>query len=131
MLDQCVFVMAHYVLILFRGPSKTLLAVVTPMWVVLSVNGDYVALETRGVRRIILTVLALVDFAATVSLHVFLEFVLLPEATLAAFTLKRQLFCVHGQNMPTQSERVRDLKVTVPALVHLVPPVRFSMLFEF
>lgn len=106
MLDQCVFVMAHYMLILFRGPSKTLLAVVTPMWVVLSVDGDYVAFETRGIRCIILTVLALIDFAATVSLHMFLEFVLLPEATLAAFALKRQLFCVYGQDMPTQSERV-------------------------
>lgn len=106
MLYQCVFVMAHYVLILFRGPSKTLLAVITPMWVVLSVDGDYMAFETRGICCIILTVLALVDFAATVSLHMFLEFVLLPEATLAAFALKRQLFCVHGQDMPTQSERV-------------------------
>lgn len=106
MLYQCVFVMAHYVLILFGGSPKTLLAVVTPMWVVLSVDGDYVAFETRGVRCVILTVLALVDFAATVSLHVFLEFVLLPEATLAAFALKRQLFCVHGQDVPTQSKRV-------------------------
>lgn len=106
MLYQCVFVMAHYVLILFRGPSKTLLAVVTSMWVVLSVDGDYVALETRGICRIILTVLALVDFAATVSLNMFLEFVLLPEATLATFALKRQLFCVHRKNMSAQSERV-------------------------
>lgn len=122
--------MAHYVLVLFRGPSKALLAVVAPMWVVLSVDGDYVAFETRGVRRVILTVLALVDFAAAVSLHVFLEFVLLPEATLAAFALKRQLFRVHGQDMPTQSERVRDLKVAVPTLVHLVAPVRFRVLFE-
>lgn len=106
MLYQRVFVMAHNVLILFRGPSKTLLAVVTPMWVVLSVDGDYVAFKTRGIRCIILTVLTLVDFAATVSLHMFLKFVLLPEAALAAFAFKRQLFCVHGQDMPTQGKRV-------------------------
>lgn len=131
MLHQRLFVMPHYVLVLFGGPSETLLAVVTPVRVVLSVDGYDVAFETRRVCCVVLTVLTLVDFAATVCFHVFLEFGLLPKAPLAPFALKGQVLSVYGEYVPAQSERVRDFKVTVPALMHLVSLVCLRVFLEF
>lgn len=121
----------HYVLVLLGGPAEALLAVVAAMRVVLGVYGDDVALEARGVRGVILAVLALVDLAAAVRLHVLLQLQLEAEAAPAALALEGQVLGVHRQDVAAQRERVRDLEVAVSALVDLVALVSLRVLLEF
>ncbi len=123
--------MPHYVLVLFRRPPETLFAIVTPVWIFFSVDGYDVPFETRSVRSVVLAILTLIDLATAVRLHVLLKFVLMPESALAPLALKRQVLGVNGQNVTAQREGVRRLEIAVPALVHLLPLVRFGMLLQF
>lgn len=88
--------MPNDVLVLFRRSPETLLAIVTAVGIVFSVDGYDVAFEPRSVRSVVLAVLALVDLAAAMRLHVLFEFVLVPEATLATLAFKRQVLGVYG-----------------------------------
>lgn len=81
--------MSHYVLVLFRWSPETLFAIVTAVGIVFSVNGYDVPFETRSVCSVVLAVLALVDLAAAVCLHVLFELALLPEAALATLAFER------------------------------------------
>lgn len=98
--------MSHDMLVLFRRSPETLFAVVTPVRIVLSVNGYDVPLETRSVRSVVLAILALVDLATAVRLHVLFQFVLLPETTLATLAFERQVLGVNGQDVPAEREGV-------------------------
>lgn len=130
-LQQGFLVMPHYMLVLFRRPPETFFAIVTPVWIFFSVDGYDVPFETRSVRSVVLAILALIDLATAVRLHVLLKFVLMPKSTLAPLALKRQVLGVNGQNVAAQREGVRRLVIAVPALVHFIPLVRFSVLFQF
>lgn len=123
--------MPHYVLVLFRRPPETLLAIVTPVRIVFSVDGYDVPFETRSVRSVVLAILALIDLATAVRLHVLLKFVLMPEPALAPLALKRQVLGVNGQNVAAKCEGVRRLEIAVSALVHFIPLVRFGVLLQF
>lgn len=129
-LHQHVFMMSGYVLALLRRPPKALGAVVTAVWIVLSVNRDNVAFEARSVRTVILTILALINLSTTVCLHVLLQLSGLPEASPAALALKREVLCMQGQNMATQGKGVRSIEVAVPTLVHLVALVCLCMFLQ-
>ena len=56
-----VFVVAHYVLVLLRGPPEALGAELAAVRVVLGVDGDDVSFEARSVSSAVITVLALID----------------------------------------------------------------------
>lgn len=129
-LHHHVFVMPGYVLALLRRPPEALGAVVTAMRVVLSVNGDNVTFEARGVRTVILTILALINLSTTVRLHVLLQLSRLPEASPTALALKGEVLRVQRQDVTTQGEGVGSVEVAMPALVHLVPLVRFRVFLK-
>ena len=94
-LHQHVLVVASYVLAFLRGPPKPLETVVTAVGVLLGVDGDDVTFEPRGVRAVVLAILALIHLPATVSLHVLLQLHWLSETTPAALTLEGEVLCVH------------------------------------
>lgn len=123
--------MSHYVLVLFRRSPETLFAVVAAVGIVFSVNGYDMAFETRSVRSVVLAVLALVDLATAVRLHVLFEFVLLPEAALATLAFERQVLGVNRQDVTAERERVRYLKIAVPALVYFITLVSLGVFFQF
>lgn len=129
-LHQHVFMVPGYVLALLRRPPKALGAVVAAVGVVLGVNGDNVAFETRSVRTVILTILALINFSTTVCLHVLLQLSGLSETSPTALALKGQVLRMQGQDMATQGEGVGSIEVTMPALVYFVALVCLRMFLQ-
>lgn len=93
-LHQHLFVMPGYVLALLRRPPKALGAVVATVRVVLGVNGDDMAFETRSVRTVIFTILALINLSTTVCFHVLLQLSRLPKTSPAAFAFKGEVLCM-------------------------------------
>lgn len=101
------------------------------MGVVLCVNRDDVAFEARGVRTVILAILALINLPTAVCLHVLLQLSRLPEASSAALALKGKVLCVQRQNMATQGKSIGSVEVTMSTLVHFVAFVRLSVFLQF
>lgn len=90
------------------------------MRVVLGVNRDDMAFETRSVRTVILTILALINLSTTVCLHVLLQLGWLPKTSPASLAFKGEVLRMQGQNMATKGEGVRGVKITMSALMHFV-----------
>lgn len=78
------------------------------------------AFEAGSVRTVVLAILALINLPTAVRLHVLLQLSRLPKASPAALALKGKILSVQGQDMATQGESVRGVKVAVSTLVHLV-----------
>lgn len=63
-------------------------------------------------------------------LHVLLQLSRLSKASPTALALKREVLCMQGQDVATQSEGVGGIEVTMPALMHLVALVCLSVFLQ-
>lgn len=115
--------MPHDMLVLLRWSPEAFSAVIAAVGIFFRVDGNDVPLESRSVGRAVITVLALVHPPASVDLDVLLQVVPLPETPFTALARERLVFGVHRQDVAAEDERIGDLKVAVPALVHLLVPV--------
>lgn len=94
----------------------TPLAVFTVVRRVLCMNRDHMALKSWRVCSTVFTVLTLIDFSATVCLHMLSKLPLLAISLLTFLTLKHGLFCVKWENMVGQHKGICNLKVTLRTL---------------
>lgn len=131
--------MSHDVLILLRWPAKAFRAVIAAMGIVFGVDGDHVSLEPGCIPCVVVAILALVytPFPVTLRYTGAAQDFLTPMSSKSKWLLKTLfvregllLLGVHGQNMPTENERICDFKVAMPALVQLFSLVRRRVLLE-